>query len=467
MTRATARPRRTASALMALALAGGSVPIALAAAPAAHADSWRDKEYWLAESGITKAWEVSKGANVKIAVIDSGVDGTHPDLAGVLSGGADVSGAGSPDGRESIGAKPEHGTLVATMLAGRGHQPPATASASPSPTPSARPGPTVGPDGIVGVAPEAQLLSVSTWLGSANPGGKSDQDQIPEAVRWAVDNGARVINISLGSTSPEWPQSWDAAFLYAEQKDVVIVAAAGNRLGGNIQVGAPATIPGVLTVAGLDRKGRASVDSSSQGISIGVAAPAENLIGGLPSGGYAEWAGTSGATPIVAGVAALIRSKWPDMTASQVINRIVSTAKDAGAAGKDPIYGFGVLNAEAALKADVPETKTNPLGSISDWIRVHRRGNLATAPATEAPAPSSALPTLPEATVPVAEQPSQFDSAVPAMVVLGFGALFLAIIVAAVFQLRRAGRPGSTRGQDGSGGPETGVLDSVDSGKPN
>lgn len=465
MTRATARPRRTASALMALALAGGTVPVTLAVAPAAHADSWRDKEYWLAESGITKAWEVSKGAGVKIAVIDSGVDGTHPDLTGVLAGGTDVSGAGSLDGRDGIGAKPEHGTMVATMLAGRGHQPPATASASPSP--SARPGPIVGADGIVGVAPEAQLLSVSTWLGSANPGGKSDQDQIPEAVRWAVDNGAGVINISLGSTSPEWPQSWDAAFLYAEQKDVVIVAAAGNRLGGNIQVGAPATIPGVLTVAGLDRRGRASIDSSSQGISIGVAAPAENLIGGLPSGGYAEWAGTSGATPIVAGVAALIRSKWPDMTASQVINRIVSTAKDSGAAGKDPIYGFGVLNAEAALKADVPETKTNPLGSISDWIRVHRRGNLATAPATEAPAPSSAVPTLPEATVPVAQRPSQFDSAVPALVVLGFGGLFVAIIAAAVFQLRRAGRPGTAGGPDGPGGPDSGVRDSIGSGKPN
>ena len=131
----------------------------------------------------------------------------------------------------------------------------------------------------------------------------------------------------------------------------------------------------MLTVAGLDRKGVASVDSSSQGISIGVAAPAENLVGGMPGGGYAEWAGTSGATPIVAGVAALIRSKWPDMSASQVINRIVSTAKDAGLPGKDPLYGFGVLNAEAALKADVPETKVNPLGTISDWIRVHRRGN--------------------------------------------------------------------------------------------
>ena len=125
----------------------------------------------------------------------------------------------------------------------------------------------------------------------------------------------------------------------------------------------------------------------------------------------------------MSGVAALIRSKWPEMSASQVINRIVTTAKDAGAPGKDPLYGFGVLNAEAALKADVPETKVNPLGSISDWIRVHRRGNLATTAPAAAPAPSSAAPTLPEATVPVAETPSQLDSAVPAAVVLGFGGL--------------------------------------------
>ncbi|HET8878547.1 MAG TPA: S8 family serine peptidase [Arthrobacter sp.] len=459
MTRATARLRRTASALIAAALAGASAAAALSVAPAAYADSTRDKEYWLAESGITKAWDVSKGAGVKVAVIDSGVDGKHADLAGVLAGGADISGAGAPDGQKSIGAKPEHGTLVATMLAGRGHQPPAPmatpgASPGPSPTPSPTPSPGPGPDGIVGVAPEAQILSVSTWLGSANPGGKSDQDQIPAAVRWAVDNGARVINISLGSTSPEWPQSWDAAFLYAEQKDVVIVAAAGNRVGGNVQVGAPATIPGVLTVAGLDRKGAASIDSSSQGISIGVAAPAENLIGGLPGGGYAEWAGTSGATPIVAGVAALIRSKWPDMPASQVINRIVSTAKDAGAPGKDPLYGFGVLDAEAALKADVPETTVNPLGSISDWIRVHRRGIPASSAPAALPTPSSAAPTLPEATVPVAEAPSPADTAVPAMVVLGFGGLFVCIIAGAAIQLRRAVRGPAAEGGDAVPGPE-------------
>src|SRR6478609_1668855 len=460
MTRATARRRRTASALMALALAGGASTAALTLAAPAHADSWRDKEYWLAESGITKAWDVSKGAGVKVAVIDSGVDGRHPDLGGVLAGGADISGAGKANGQESIGAKPEHGTLVATMLAGRGHQAPeATAKPSASATgPDA--GPAAGPDGVVGVAPEAQLLSVSTWLGSANPGGKSDQDQIPEAVRWAVDNGARVINISLGSTSPEWPQSWDAAFLYAEQKDVVIVAAAGNRVGGNVQVGAPATIPGVLTVAGLDRKNTASVDASSQGISIGVAAPAENLVGGLPGGSYAEWAGTSGSTPIVAGVAALIRSKWPDMSAEQVINRIVSTAQDAGAPGKDPLYGYGILNAEAALKADVPEVSVNPLGTIAEWIRVHRRGNAA--PATPLPTATSvpsAPPTLPEATVPAAKAPSQRDSAIGAAVVIGFAALFVAIVAAAAVQLRRAARNPSLAVEE----PDTGVMERVKS----
>jgi type VII secretion-associated serine protease mycosin len=444
---------RAGAALLALLLAACCLGTGLFTAPDARADEWRDKQYWLAESGITKAWEVSKGAGVKVAVIDSGVDAKHPDLKGAVVGGYDASGSGQPDGQKVVGSKTEHGTLVATMLAGRGHQP-ADATASPSPGPAGLP-----PDGIVGVAPEAQILSVSTWLGSTNPSGKSDQDQIPEAVRWAVDNGAKVINISLGSTTPQWPQSWDAAFLYAEQKDVVIVAAAGNRVGGNIQVGAPATIPGVLTVAGLDRKGTASVDASSQGISIGVAAPAENLLGGVPGGSYAEWAGTSGSTPIVAGVAALIRSKWPDMSAKQVINRIVATAKDSGAPGKDPLYGFGVLNAEAALKDDVPEVSANPLGSIAEWIRVHRRGNLATptpVPTAEVP---SAVPTLPEATVTAVKAPSQRDSALGAAVVIGFGLLFVAIIAAAVIQLRRAARnPGELREE-----PDTGVVDRVDS----
>ncbi|MBT2584592.1 S8 family serine peptidase [Arthrobacter sp. ISL-95] len=462
----TYRHRRTISAALATTLAGGALAGALLSAPAANADAWRDKEYWLKESGVTNAWQVSKGAGVKVAIIDSGVDGSHPDLKGVVVGGTDVSGAGAPNGQKSIGAKTEHGTLVATMLAGRGHpaptpppsaSPSASASPAPPPPPPTTP-PAGGPDGITGVAPEAEILAISTWLGSPNPGGKTDQEQIPEAVRWAVDNGAKVINISLGSTSPDWPQSWDAAFLYAEQKDVVIVAAAGNRVGGNVQVGAPATIPGVLTVAGLDGEGRASVDSSSQGISIGVAAPAEKLVGGIPGGSYAEWAGTSGAAPIVSGVAALIRSKWPDMSATQVINRIVSTAKDAGAPGKDPIYGYGILNAEAALKNDVPVTSTNPLGSIGDWIRVHRRGVFSEPEQAPVASPTSAAPTLADPTVPVAKTPATVDDALPAAVVLGFGALFVALVTGAAIQLRRVSKNPPAVPEEA----ETGALSKVD-----
>lgn len=397
----------------------------LAPASPAHADTVRDAEYWLSEYGIQKAWAVSQGAGVTVAVIDSGVNGGIPDLKGAVSGGTDVSGAGQADGQKPIGAESEHGTLVATLLAGRGHRPDG------SPLNNG----ATGPDGVVGVAPQSNVLTVSTWLGSANPAGRTDLQQIPGAVRWAVDHGAKVINMSLGSSSPEWPKSWDDAFLYAEQKDVVVVAAAGNRGAGNVQVGAPATIPGVLTVAGLDRAEHASVDASSQGVSIAVSAPAEELVGGLPDGTYAQWEGSSGATPIVAGVAALIRSKWPDLSAAQVINRIVSTAKDSGAPGHDPIYGYGVLNAEAALTADVPQVTANPLGSIAEWIRVHRR-DAPTAPAA-APAPSA--PSGSETPVAEASPPRPVASADsspwPPIVVLGFGALIVAILAGGTWHI--------------------------------
>ncbi|GAB3280832.1 hypothetical protein GCM10027449_21810 [Sinomonas notoginsengisoli] len=434
--------------LLAFALAAVGL---LRTAPGAAADSIRDREYWLGEYGIAKAWEVSKGTGVKVAVIDSGVDGTHPDLRGVVVGGHDSSGAGGADGQKPIGARPEHGTLVATMLAGRGH----AADAAKDPKKDAG-----GPDGIVGVAPESQILAASTWLGSANPAGRSDTEQIPDAVRWAVDQGAKVINISLGSASPVWPPSWDSAFQYAEQKDVVLVAAAGNRVGGNVQVGAPATIPGVLTVAGLDREQKASIDSSSQGISIGVAAPAEELVGGLPDGQYAQWAGTSGAAPIVSGVAALIRSKWPDMSAAQTINRIISTAKDVGAPGADPIYGRGILDAEAALTADVPETKANPLGSIADWIRVHRKG-AASSPATPGASDATAGPTAPAQAVPEPLPPSPridaTDSPWPAVAVLGSAVVVLGIAAGGAVHVRRRGL--WERAHDGARIPSEGQRD--------
>ncbi len=422
------RLRSIAAALMTLALAGSFVVLT---APAASADDIRNREFWLEQSGVEKAWEVSQGEGVKVAIIDSGIDSSHPDLKGAVVGGKDMSGAGIPGGTKGVGAEPEHGTLVATMLAGRGHK-----ASTASPSASAKPGTTAplkdtigaGPDGVIGVAPKAELLSVSVWLGADNPSGKNIDDQIPAAVKWAVDHGAKVINMSLGSTSTAWPQSWDDAFAYAESKDVVIVAAAGNRKSGSEQVGAPATIPGILAVGGLDKDGTASVDSSSQGISIGVSAPAEDLAGGLPGGGYARWSGTSGAAPIVSGVAALIRSKYPEMSAAQVINRIISTAKPKGEGVPNAFYGYGILDAEAALSADVPVVEANPLGSIAEWIHVHRRG--AVAPPSENGTPVSKVPqpkpTLSDVAAPIAK-PADNTSAVPQVLVLGSLGLLLLI----------------------------------------
>lgn len=453
------RLRRAAAMLLSLALCFSAV---LGTAGAAQADAARDGEWWLKASGISNAWEVSKGAGVKVAVIDTGIDTTHPDLRGVVSGGKDVSGSGNPDGSKPLGTLPEHGTLVATLLAGRGNNNAAIAAAKadaaaqkiaydravksakeakedPPKAPEAieipKPGP--GPDGVLGVAPEAEVLSVSLWMGTENPAGISVEDQVPAAVKWAVDSGASVINISLGSTQPDWPVSWDTAFKYAEDNDVVVVAAAGNRAGGMKQVGAPATIPGVLTVAGIDRNGKASVDSSTEGISIGVAAPADPLVGGLPGGGYADWSGTSGAAPLVAGVAAMIRSKYPEMKAPQVINRILSTARPAGPAGVDNLYGHGILDAYAALTAPVPQVEANPMNTITEWIRVHRRGPEVRTGPTADPGISTEKSSIKPIAAPAPVAPGDEAGFLPPLLVLGFGGLLVLTILGGIMHYTR------------------------------
>ncbi len=354
------RATRAGALLVAVLLLGGTAAPAAAspAAPAAPADAIRDAEYWLTDYGIRDAWGVTRGAGVTIAVIDTGV-GSPRELAGAVVGGTDLSGAGSADGRTPVGAESEHGTLVASLAAGRG---------------------TGEGTGLIGSAPEASLLAISIGF----DGGDSDQ-QIADAVRWAVDHGADVINMSLTRNTLDWPESWDDAFSYAMDRDVVIVAAAGNRGSGTEEVGAPATMPGVLTVAGVDRSGATSRSASAQGVTIGVSAPSERLVGVMPDGSYVRWNGTSGATPIVAGVVALVMAAHPELDAADVINRITATARDAGDPGADVAYGFGLLDADAAVRAEVPHVDANPMGDLDDWIRVNRRqeasgGEVALAP---------------------------------------------------------------------------------------
>ena len=324
------------------------IPLA-APVPAAHADQVRERQYWIADYGIDRAWSITRGAGVRIAIIDTGIDGSHQDLLGAVVGGTDVSGLGSSNGQTPVGSDRRHGTMVASLAAGRGNN---------------------GTDGVIGSAPEAQLLSVSMSFGG---GDVSPDDQIAKAVRWAVDNGADVISLSLTRNTRDWPESWDRAFSHAAANDVVVIAAAGNRGSGTVAVGAPATMPGVLTVGGVNREGRASDTASAQGITIGVMAPSEGLVGAIPGGNYVSWSGTSGATPIVAGIVALVRAAYPNLDAANVINRVLQTARPVTETTPDPLYGYGLVDAYAALTADVPPVSANPLGSIDDWIVLHRR----------------------------------------------------------------------------------------------
>jgi len=327
-----------------------AIVASLVVASPASADQVRDREYWLDDYGIRTAWSTTQGAGVTIAIIDTGIDSSVPELDGAVVGGADFSGIGSPDGQQPVGSEgSEHGTMVASLAVGRG---------------------TGAGSGVIGAAPAASVLAISIGFGE---GRVSSDEQIAAAVRFAVDRGADVINMSLTRNTRDWPESWDEAFLYAMEHDVVVVAAAGNRGSGTSEVGAPATMPGVLTVAGVDVNGEASFDASSQGITIGVSAPSEDLVGVVPGGDHVLWNGTSGAAPIVAGIVALVRSAHPELDAANVINRVIATAHDAGAPGTDPIYGFGLVDAAAAVTAQVPAVIANPMGDLAEWITIYRR----------------------------------------------------------------------------------------------
>ena len=406
-------------------------PITLTPAEAAvlGKDDVRQHEYWLTDYRIVDAWKQSTGSGVTVAVIDTGIDGTHPDLVDNVLEGYDASGEGSPNGWQGLGVEPMHGTEVASLIAGHGH------NVSGIPKIAGQPG---KPAGVIGVAPDAKILPIS--LNMVSNAEKSIDEQIPAAVRYAVDHGAQVINLSIGSNKTTWPKSWDDAFAYAEEKGVVVVASAGNRGSGITQVGAPATIPGVLTVGGVDRQREASKGSSTQGISIGVTAPSNDMIAAAPGNKYMIWSGSSASAPLVSGLAALIKSKYPNLSAAQIIQRITESADDTGAVGRDPVYGFGIINPLMALDPSTPQDATeNPLGSLKAWIAVHRRQEVP----APTPADASATPvheegeTIVKAKIPEPSRPVEDRGFLPFIIV---GALFVILGLLTVRSVRRLHR---------------------------
>lgn len=215
------RPRR----FRALAAVTTATAFTLLTAVPAHADAIRDQQWGLEALHTGGAWQTTKGKGITVAVLDTGVDDEHPDLAGQVLPGKDLIGFGAERGDRSWAL---HGTAMAGIIAGRGN------------------GPGQG-DGVLGVAPEAKILPVRVILESGDPSRSKARESrgtaLADGIRWATDHGADVINLSLGddSESAHPEPGEDAAVQYALGKGVAVVASAGNS--GDKGTGPPTPRP--------------------------------------------------------------------------------------------------------------------------------------------------------------------------------------------------------------------------------
>ncbi|MFE0405650.1 S8 family serine peptidase [Streptomyces nigra] len=310
----------------------------LTSAPHASADQVRDAQWPLSVYDAEKVWRLSQGAGVSVAVIDTGVDADHPDLTGQVLPGKDFTGADDPH-TDVVG----HGTAMASLIAGHGHG-------------------LNGPAGVKGLAPRAKILPVRVEATRGTFDGKIDTAAWTAGVRYAVQQGASVINLSLDDSSA-YPGSKAAkAIEYAQSHDVVVVAAAGNDAG---TVNYPAALPGVVAVSAVDQA--LNPWSKSNTGNVTVAAPGVQVAQADPTtaSGYAVADGTSGSTAYVSAIVALLRSKYPDLSAGQIINRLVKSASFLQHEGKkapDRELGYGIARPGTALTMDIPKgPKQGPL----------------------------------------------------------------------------------------------------------
>ncbi|WP_089104668.1 S8 family serine peptidase [Streptomyces hyaluromycini] len=288
----------------------------------------------------SRIWRLSQGAGVTVAVVDTGVNARHPDLAGRVLPGTDVTGQAA-DGRVDVSSE-SHGTSVAGVIAGSGGT-----------------GGTGGTGkGMAGLAPRATLLPVRVSGNEA-----ADPLALARGIVYAADHGAAVINISMVTTDPD-PQIRDAV-AYARSHDVIVVAAAGNSGRAGNPVTYPAAFPGVVAVSGTTRDGGFWAAGES-GSYIALAAPAVDIYSTRNSGGYLTKDGTSYSAPYVSAAAALLRAAYPSESAGQIIARLIGTADlPGGGSGRDDRFGYGIVDPLKALGAPAPASSANPLLTAS------------------------------------------------------------------------------------------------------
>jgi type VII secretion-associated serine protease mycosin len=308
-------------------------------ASSAAADSIRDNQQWVLDMlNAEAAWSVTRGAGATVAVIDSGVNPDVSDLTGSVITGPDYTRVKTSPASKDWGV---HGTWMASLIAGHGHD--------------------EGLSGVIGVAPEARILSIRVIPDRQDPHYSQYerepetviQQSLAEGIHYAVAHGARVISMSIGYSAPSGTVREELQQAY--DRGVVVIASAGNS-GGPAGSGRdaeapesfPANYPGVISVGAVDSNGDVA-GFSSDNLSVQVAAPGVSVPAQGRDSQYWWVSGTSPACALVAGVAALIKSRYPGLAPDLVASALTSTTTDRPASGYDSQVGFGIVNAAAAL----------------------------------------------------------------------------------------------------------------------
>ena len=270
-------------------------------------------QYGLAKLRLPQAHTLAKGDNVLVAVIDSAIDGNHPELAGSI--------AGTFDALSTTATPHQHGTAIAGVIAAHGR--------------------------LMGSAPDAKILAVRAF-DPKDAGAQGTTFNILKSLDWAAAQGARVINMSFaGPTDPAIHRSLEAA----RKKGIVLVAAAGNA-GAKSPPLYPAADPNVIAVSATDADDRL-FEQSNRGRHITVAAPGAQILVAIPDNGYEMSSGTSYSAAEVSGIVALMLQRTPNLTPDKVKAILRATARDLGPRGPDAMFGAGLADAYGAITADI------------------------------------------------------------------------------------------------------------------
>jgi subtilisin family serine protease len=281
-------------------------------------DPYVGSEWHLSKIGAQSAWDISQGAGVTIAILDSGVDTAHPDLMPNL-----VAGYNSYDGNTNVADVCGHGTAVA-----------GTAAAA-----------TNNGVGVAGIAGSAKIMPVRIAYYDSTAGGcYAYYSTIASGLTYAADHGARVANISYGSLTESAAVISSAN--YMKSKGGLVFISAGNS--GTDQ---NSTVTTSMIVVSATDSSDAKASWSSYGSFVALSAPGAGIWTTSRGGSYQAWNGTSFSSPLSAGLAAAMMAAGPNLSGDNIEQLMYATAVDLGAAGRDPLFGYGRIDAAAAVTA--------------------------------------------------------------------------------------------------------------------